>query len=159
MNNNTSNQKLQEEEAGGSKSIAVSKKDVSTVKRTAYGKNFWNSKTMNTDSGGEALAMAANKKHLTELDRQKYLAAIKRELGDQVRDINRLDNRGIGFMQTGHYTKALKDLLDAEALVDKLKRFWYLNAKGLGDLLECAQAYKAITLTLNNLGLLYKKID
>jgi hypothetical protein len=37
-----------------------------------------------------------------------------------------------------------------------MKKFWYLNQKELGDLLKCREAYKAITLSLNNLGLHYR---
>lgn len=37
--------------------------------------------------------------------------------------------------------------------VEELKRFWALNRQMLGDMLECKEAYKCITLTLNNLGL------
>lgn len=40
-----------------------------------------------------------------------------------------------------------------------MKKFWYLNQKELGDLLKCPPAYKAITQTLNNLGLYYKQFQ
>lgn len=39
------------------------------------------------------------------------------------------------------------------------KKFWYLNQKDLGDLLDCTEAYRCITLTYNNLGLIYKKMN
>ena len=60
-------------------------------------------------------------------------------------------------MKEGNETKAEKHLLDAESQTNKFKKFWYLNQRELGDLLDCHQAYKCITLTLNNLGLMYKK--
>ena len=44
----------------------------------------------------------------------------------------------------------------AEAKSKEFRKFWYLNSKQLGDILEKKEAYKIITLTLNNLGLLNK---
>ena len=52
---------------------------------------------------------------------------------------------------------AEKHLKVAESAVEDFKKFWYYNQKELGDLLERPLAYKAITSTFNNLGLMYKK--
>ena len=49
-------------------------------------------------------------------------------------------------------------MLFSEALfeVERLKKFWYMNKKVLGSIMHDRQAFKSLTLTYNNLGMLYK---
>jgi len=47
-------------------------------------------------------------------------------------------------------------LSKSESRALEFRKFWYLNQSQLGDILKCKEAYKCITLTLNNLGLVNK---
>ena len=84
---------------------------------------------------------------------------MERELYKRILDINVINKKGIKELKLLKYEAAEKLLRSGEGLVEDFKKFWYHNQKELGDLLECTQAYKCITLTFNNLGLMYKKIN
>ena len=85
------------------------------------------------------------------------VSKVQQDLLKFVNLINTANKKGIKELKEGNEKKAEMFLKDAEAQTDRFKKFWYLNQKELGDLLDCHQAYKCITLTLNNLGLMYKK--
>lgn len=75
-----------------------------------------------------------------------------------VTSINNCNKKGIHELKLNNIKQAEKHFLEAEVLQTNFRKFWYLNQKELGDLLECNHAYKCITLTMNNLGLMYKKL-
>ena len=83
----------------------------------------------------------------------------QKELYKRITDINVTNKKGIKELKNLNYQAAEKYLRAGEGMVEDFKKFWYHNQKELGDLLECTQAYKCITLTFNNLGLMYKKIN
>tara|TARA_B110000285_G_C14664579_1_gene397572 strand:- start:40 stop:309 length:270 start_codon:yes stop_codon:yes gene_type:complete len=74
-----------------------------------------------------------------------------------VSEINDANAKGLRELKLMNNKAAEKHLKVAESAVEDFKKFWYYNQKELGDLLECPLAFKAITSTFNNLGLMYKK--
>lgn len=81
----------------------------------------------------------------------------KSVLDDLIKQINKKNSRAERLVLDGDPKGSLQELRTAESFVHSLKKFWYLHQKDFGDLLKCPPAYKAITLTLNNLGLHFKQ--
>ncbi len=67
------------------------------------------------------------------------------------------NGKGLTHLQRKESNRAKEVLDDAEGICNQLKALWLLNTDKLGPMAEHIEASRCLTMTYNNIGVLYKQ--